>query len=94
VVCTGNVAAHNVRILSNGLALTTTTNCHQVICPSPVQRGAFDIDATVYPIAIKYNKIFVDAFWNSRKQSFTAHLVRCLKGPSSPPQRSLHTACL
>ena len=42
----------------------------------PLQRGAFDIDATVYPIAIKYNKIFVDAFWNSRKQSFTAHLVR------------------
>jgi len=30
----------------------------------------------VYPIAIKYNKIFVDAFWNSRKQSFTAHLAR------------------
>jgi len=41
-----------------------------------MQRGAFDIGATVYPIAIKYNKIFVDAFWNSRKQSFTAHLVR------------------
>lgn len=32
-------------------------------------------DATVCPIAIKYNKIFVDAFWNSKRQSFTAHLV-------------------
>ena len=40
------------------------------------KRGAFDLDATVCPIAIKYNKIFVDAFWNSRRQSFTAHLVR------------------
>jgi len=40
------------------------------------KRGAFDLDASVYPIAIKYNKIFVDAFWNSRTQSFTNHLVR------------------
>ena len=42
------------------------------------KRGAFDLDATVCPIAIKYNKIFVDAFWNSRRQSFTAHLVGLL----------------
>lgn len=41
------------------------------------KRGAFDLGATVCPIAIKYNKIFVDAFWNSRRQSFTNHLV-CL----------------
>ena len=41
------------------------------------KRGAFDLGATVCPIAIKYNKIFVDAFWNSKRQSFTAHLVCC-----------------
>lgn len=41
------------------------------------KRGAFDLGATVCPVAIKYNKIFVDAFWNSRRQSFTNHLV-CL----------------
>ena len=29
---------------------------------------------TVIPIAIKYNNIFVDAYWHSRKQSFTQHL--------------------
>lgn len=40
------------------------------------KRGAFDLGAAVFPIAIRYNKIFVDAFWNSKKQSFTAHLVR------------------
>ncbi|KAK9832260.1 hypothetical protein WJX74_004697 [Apatococcus lobatus] len=39
------------------------------------KRGAFDLDAVVCPIAIKYNKIFVDAFWNSKRQSFTAHLL-------------------
>lgn len=40
------------------------------------KRGAFDLDAAVFPVAIRYNKIFVDAFWNSKKQSFSAHLVR------------------
>ena len=31
------------------------------------KKGAFELNCTVCPIAIKYNKIFVDAFWNSRK---------------------------
>eukprot|EP00873_Tetraselmis_striata_P001570 jgi/Tetstr1/421834/TSEL_012735.t1 len=39
------------------------------------KRGAFDLGATVCPVAIKYNKIFVDAFWNSKAQSITSHLV-------------------
>jgi len=39
------------------------------------KRGAFDLGATVCPVAIKYNKVFVDAFWNSKRQSFTAHLM-------------------
>ncbi|KAK9915974.1 hypothetical protein WJX75_006800 [Coccomyxa subellipsoidea] len=42
------------------------------------KRGAFDLGATVCPIAIKYNKIFVDAFWNSKRQSFTAHLGKLM----------------
>ncbi|KAJ9519611.1 hypothetical protein QJQ45_013373 [Haematococcus lacustris] len=42
------------------------------------KRGAFDLGATVCPIAIKYNKIFVDAFWNSRRQSFGQHLLRLM----------------
>ncbi|KAL0686846.1 hypothetical protein Bca4012_086523 [Brassica carinata] len=41
-------------------------------------QGAFELDCTVCPIAIKYNKIFVDAFWNSRKQSFTMHLLQLM----------------
>ena len=40
------------------------------------KRGAFDLNSVVCPVAIKYNKIFVDAFWNSKRQSFTAHIVR------------------
>jgi glycerol-3-phosphate O-acyltransferase 3/4 len=42
------------------------------------KRGAFDLGATVCPVAIKYNKIFVDAFWNSRRQSFSAHLFKLM----------------
>ncbi|EFJ07412.1 hypothetical protein SELMODRAFT_133604 [Selaginella moellendorffii] len=42
------------------------------------KKGAFELDCTVCPVAIKYNKIFVDAFWNSRKQSFTMHLLRLM----------------
>ncbi|CAJ1935761.1 unnamed protein product [Sphenostylis stenocarpa] len=40
--------------------------------------GAFELDCTVCPVAIKYNKIFVDGFWNSRKQSFTTHLLQLM----------------
>mmetsp|Transcript_16138 Transcript_16138/g.48327 ORF Transcript_16138/g.48327 Transcript_16138/m.48327 type:complete len:213 (-) Transcript_16138:340-978(-) len=42
------------------------------------KRGAFDLDAAVFPVAIRYNKIFVDAFWNSKKQSFSAHLLKLM----------------
>ncbi len=28
------------------------------------KRGAFDMGCTVCPVAIKYNKVLVDAFWN------------------------------
>eukprot|EP01025_Chloroclados_australasicus_P049088 TRINITY_DN557_c0_g1_i4.p1 TRINITY_DN557_c0_g1~~TRINITY_DN557_c0_g1_i4.p1 ORF type:complete len:404 (-),score=42.26 TRINITY_DN557_c0_g1_i4:514-1587(-) len=43
------------------------------------KRGAFDLGATVCPIAIKYNKIFVDAFWNSRRVNFTQHLMKLMR---------------
>jgi len=41
------------------------------------KRGAFDLgeDVVVHPVAIRYNKTFVDAFWNSKRQSFTQHLL-------------------
>ncbi|KAL0916910.1 hypothetical protein M5K25_014463 [Dendrobium thyrsiflorum] len=42
------------------------------------KKGAFELGCAVCPVAIKYNKIFVDAFWNSKKQSFTKHLVRLM----------------
>ena len=43
------------------------------------KQGVFQLGAPIAPIAIKYNKIFVDAFWNSRAESFTQYLLRLMK---------------
>ena len=52
------------------------------------KKGAFDLGATVCPVAIKYNKIFVDAFWNSRRQAFSTYIVRpCAFRPAQPIAR-------
>uniref|UniRef100_A0A7N0UQ33 Phospholipid/glycerol acyltransferase domain-containing protein n=1 Tax=Kalanchoe fedtschenkoi TaxID=63787 RepID=A0A7N0UQ33_KALFE len=40
------------------------------------QKGAFELGYTVWPIAKKYNKIFVDAFWNSKKPA-TNDIMGC-----------------
>jgi len=42
------------------------------------KKGAFELGATVYPIAIKYNKLFSDPFYNSRSQTFLTHLFRLM----------------
>ena len=38
------------------------------------KKGVFDLDVPICPVAIKYNKIFVEGYWNSRAQSFAGHL--------------------
>lgn len=42
------------------------------------KKGVFELGATIVPVAIKYNKIFCDAFWHSRKESFAWYLVRLM----------------
>ncbi|KAA6370048.1 MAG: glycerol-3-phosphate O-acyltransferase 3/4 [Streblomastix strix] len=42
------------------------------------KKGAFEIGATVVPIAIKYHKIFCDPFWNSRKVSFFRYCLNLM----------------
>jgi len=37
------------------------------------QKGIFDLGITVCPVAIKYSKEMGDAFWNTKKQSFSKH---------------------
>jgi glycerol-3-phosphate O-acyltransferase 3/4 len=38
------------------------------------KKGSFELDAKVYPIAMRYRKEFGDAFWNSTVASFPRHL--------------------
>lgn len=42
------------------------------------KQGAFQLGKSVVPVAIKYNKVFVDAYWNSRAISFPRHLFRLM----------------
>eukprot|EP01105_Mastigella_eilhardi_P028606 TRINITY_DN9559_c0_g1_i1.p1 TRINITY_DN9559_c0_g1~~TRINITY_DN9559_c0_g1_i1.p1 ORF type:complete len:560 (-),score=149.41 TRINITY_DN9559_c0_g1_i1:85-1764(-) len=42
------------------------------------KKGAFELGATVYPIAIKYNKIFSDPFWDSKSQTIMRHTVNIM----------------
>ncbi|KAJ3106108.1 1-acylglycerol-3-phosphate O-acyltransferase 6 (lysophosphatidic acid acyltransferase, zeta) [Phlyctochytrium bullatum] len=38
-------------------------------------KGAFEMDAAVVPVAIKYNKAWADAYWHSKTQTFTTHIL-------------------
>ncbi|KAM9980860.1 hypothetical protein ACTFIY_003184 [Dictyostelium cf. discoideum] len=43
------------------------------------KKGAFELpNVIIYPVAIKYNTLFVDAFWNSKKQSFIRHMFNLM----------------
>lgn len=38
-------------------------------------KGAFELDALICPVAIKYNKRLLDPYWNTREQTFTQHAL-------------------
>lgn len=42
------------------------------------KKGSFEIGATVYPVAIKYDPRFGDAFWNSSKYGMITYLLRMM----------------
>ena len=42
------------------------------------KKFVFELGVPINPVAIKYNKVFVDAYWNSREQSFFQHLLRLM----------------
>ncbi|ORD94524.1 GPAT4 [Enterospora canceri] len=39
------------------------------------QKGAFELDTIVVPVALKYKKVLADPYWNRRKHGFLAHLL-------------------
>ncbi|NP_001092920.1 glycerol-3-phosphate acyltransferase 3-like [Danio rerio] len=42
------------------------------------KKGSFEIGGTIYPVAIKYDPQFGDAFWNSSKYSIMSYLLRMM----------------
>jgi glycerol-3-phosphate O-acyltransferase 3/4 len=44
------------------------------------KKGAFELDAEIVPVAIKYNPLFSNMFYNSKEQSFVQHVFRILTG--------------
>ncbi|XP_053317691.1 glycerol-3-phosphate acyltransferase 3 [Spea bombifrons] len=42
------------------------------------KKGSFEIGGTIYPVAIKYDPRFGDAFWNSSKNSMVSYLLRMM----------------
>ncbi|XP_027241624.1 glycerol-3-phosphate acyltransferase 3 isoform X2 [Cricetulus griseus] len=42
------------------------------------KKGSFEIGGTIYPVAIKYNPQFGDAFWNSSKYGMVSYLLRIM----------------
>ncbi|KAM4635592.1 glycerol-3-phosphate acyltransferase 3 [Polymixia lowei] len=42
------------------------------------KKGTFEISGTIYPVAIKYDPRFGDAFWNSAKYNMVSYLLRMM----------------
>ncbi|XP_062902807.1 glycerol-3-phosphate acyltransferase 3 [Mobula hypostoma] len=42
------------------------------------KKGSFEIGATIYPVAIKYDPQFGDAFWNSSKDGMVSYLLQMM----------------
>ncbi|XP_075926736.1 glycerol-3-phosphate acyltransferase 4 [Petromyzon marinus] len=42
------------------------------------KKGSFEIQGTIYPVAIKYDPQFGDAFWNSSKYGMVNYLLRMM----------------
>ncbi|XP_047425631.1 glycerol-3-phosphate acyltransferase 3 isoform X2 [Mugil cephalus] len=42
------------------------------------KKGSFEIGGTIYPVAIKYDPRFGDAFWNSSKFNMVSYLLRTM----------------
>ncbi|KAL3076067.1 hypothetical protein niasHS_012880 [Heterodera schachtii] len=42
------------------------------------KKGCFEVNAPIYPIAMKYDSRFGDAFWNSSEQSYFRYLLQMM----------------
>jgi glycerol-3-phosphate O-acyltransferase 3/4 len=42
------------------------------------KKGSFEVASTVYPVALKYDPIFGDPFWNSSRYGFFGYVLRMM----------------
>ncbi|KAL5721065.1 glycerol-3-phosphate 1-O-acyltransferase [Ranunculus cassubicifolius] len=77
-ILTRKMREHVVKADNNPLLLFPEGTCVNNRYTVMFKKGAFELDSIVCPIAISYNKIFVDAFWNSKQQSFGMHLFQLM----------------
>ena len=42
------------------------------------KKGSFEVGGVIYPVAIKYDPKFGDAFWNSSRHSIVQYLLRMM----------------
>lgn len=49
--------------------------CINNSCVMMFKKGSFEVGATIYPVAIKYDSRFGDPFWNSSKYGYDRYLL-------------------
>ncbi|GAU95244.1 hypothetical protein RvY_06892 [Ramazzottius varieornatus] len=49
--------------------------CINNTCVMMFKKGSFEVDCPIYPVAIKYDPRFGDAYWNSSKQTMIQYLL-------------------
>ncbi|XP_017487846.1 PREDICTED: ATP-dependent RNA helicase DDX19A-like, partial [Rhagoletis zephyria] len=49
--------------------------CINNSCVMMFKKGSFEVGATIYPVAIKYDSRFGDPFWNSAKYGYSKYLL-------------------
>jgi glycerol-3-phosphate O-acyltransferase 3/4 len=72
------IKAHIADPTSNRLLVFPEGTCVNNNYCVQFKKGTFQIGAEICPIAMRYNPIFVDAFWNSRAKGFISYFINLM----------------
>lgn len=62
----------------NPLVIFAEGTCTSVDSIMMLKKGSFELDCKIWPIAIKYNQLYCQPFWDSRTQSFIGFCYQTL----------------
>lgn len=74
VIVAKRMKEHVANLMANPLLIFPEGTCVNNEYTILFHKGAFELDCAVCPVAIKYSKRFGDPYFNTRVQTFTAHL--------------------